>query len=99
MRGASLALLAALALASGCGIMPVPAAPGPSSPTAAEAVPASPGPDFVWVPGHWTWHQDVQTWVAGAWLLPPRPGYGWQPGHWVARGPEQIWLDGYWSPR
>jgi len=76
-----------------------PAAPGPSSPSAAEAVPAPPGPDFVWVPGHWTWHQGVQAWVPGAWLLPPRPGYGWQPGHWMAHGTEQIWLDGYWSLR
>ena len=89
-----LVLAGALALASGCVI--VPPAVSPPAPLAMESAPVQPGPAYVWVPGHWTWRAGAYAWISGAWLLPPRPGYVWAPGHWVARGSGQVWLDAYW---
>lgn len=102
MRGSRrLALLAALALASGCVVVPGPpaASRAPAAPSVGEAVPEQPGPAYAWVPGHWTWRHGAYAWSGGEWLIPPRPGYVWAPGHWVARGTGQVWVDGYWYLR
>jgi len=68
----ALAALAGLALVlnTGCivyrdrpvavGVQEAPPAPQ------VEAMPASPGPEYVWVEGSWSWHQRW-VWAPGTW--------------------------------
>jgi len=42
----------------------------------------APGPDFVWVKGHWRWGRDAYVWVPGRWLAPERTRHRWVQGHW-----------------
>jgi hypothetical protein len=58
---------------------PPPASPetGPSSP--------SPGDDYYYVPGHWTYDTD----------------YRWSPGYWAVYDPNWVWIPAHWvwTPR
>ena len=63
-----------------------------------EVIPASPGPDFIWIRGHWSpMPPPAQVevigavpyagavWVRGHWAWRPYLGrYAWVPGHWQA---------------
>lgn len=66
------------------------------------AQPICPGPDYIWVPGYWSWDQDGDEyyWVPGTWVLAPEPGYYWTPGWWGfdADGDDYVWHPGYWGP-
>jgi len=57
----------------------------PPPPPPAETLIVSPGPDFVWVGGEWTWN-GRWVWMAGHWDFPPRPHAMWVRGYWD-RGP------------
>lgn len=64
-------------------------------PEQVEAVPVSPGPNYVWIKGHWRW--------AGRWVWTPghwdavRRGHEWVAGHWEhRRGRRWIWVPGHW---
>ncbi len=52
----------------GCASAPPP----PPPPRRVEVKPAKPGPNFVWVEGHWKWKGR-------------RRGHVWVPGHWRRR--------------
>lgn len=63
-----------------------------------EVVPARPGPNHVWVGGHWGWGtQGKWEWTSGYWAVPPRQSAVWTPGHWV-EGPRGgwHWIEGHW---
>ncbi len=62
--GLSLTLGGAIEL-SGCGSPPPP----PPPPVQVEVRPATPGPRYIWVAGHWRWKGRAR-------------GYVWIPGHW-----------------
>src|ERR1041385_5179871 len=50
-------------------------------PAQVEAVPVTPGPDYVWIDGSWAWD--------GRWL--------WRPGYWAVRPyPHARWERGFW---
>jgi hypothetical protein len=65
----------------------------PPPPRVVRVLPASPGPEFVWIAGywypvggHWRWHE-------GYWTRPPYPG-----AHWVvARHDGERFYEGYWD--
>lgn len=61
----------------------------------AEVIVASPGPNHVWVPGHYSWSNNQWVWVSGAWMVPPQPGAYWVTGRWD--GPTQSWTEGHWE--
>ena len=90
-------------LAAGCVVaQPVvvrtpPPLPAPQT----EAVPAQPGPAYVWVPGHWAWRGPHRgyVWMDGHWAMPQAPGYAWVPGHWEPRPGGYFWIEGHWRPR
>lgn len=46
-----------------------PVAPAPV--TVVETVPASPGVDYIWAPGYWTYRTSVRVWVPGGWHYRP----------------------------
>ncbi len=69
----------------------------------AEVRSVSPGPEYVWVMGHWYRINDTWTWTSGYWELPAQPKAVWVTGHWMQKGPplEQdggwYWVEGYWK--
>ena len=63
-----------------------------------ETIPASPGPDFVWVAGYWTWRHHRfgfghWEWTPGCWVHPPHHGAVWIVGGWDRHG---GWIEGHW---
>jgi YXWGXW repeat-containing protein len=65
----------------------------------AEPVPPSPGPSYVWVPGHWAWRPFLgrYVWLPGHYYTPAYPNYVWVPGHWawdMRLG--YHWVEGHW---
>lgn len=57
-----------------------------------------PGPNFVWIPGHWKWSHGDWVWIGGHWTK-RKPGKVWVPGHWVKRGGRYHWVPGHWRRR
>ncbi len=61
-----------------------------------ETVPPSPGPDYVWVGGHWVWHNGWE-WQPGYWSIGTIASRGvYVPGRWVLVNGVQTWYPGYW---
>jgi hypothetical protein len=54
----------------------------------------APGPDFVWIQGHWNHHHGRWEWMRGHWDR--RPGYMYIPGHWQQEGPGWVWIEDQW---
>ena len=66
---------------------------GPPPPARVIAVPARPGPEFVWVDGYWYPVGGHYRWHEGYWTRPPYAG-----AHWVgARHDGERFYNGYWD--
>lgn len=63
-----------------------------------EFRPAQPGPDHLWIAGHWRWDGSSHVWVAGSWAIRPAPGAVWVYGRWVRRTEGWEWAPGHWRP-
>jgi hypothetical protein len=61
-----------------------------------EVVPASPGPEYVWVEGYHRWDGRAYVWVGGHYDRPPRRGARWERAHWEDRGRRHVWIEGAW---
>ena len=63
-----------------------------------ETLPPSPGVDYVWVRGYWTWGGVGWVWAPGRWMFPPRPRAAWVPGVWIYDGHHHHyrWSPGHW---
>ena len=61
-----------------------------------EGKPAAPGPDLVWVDGHYMPVEHEWRWVMGAWAKPATPISVWIPGRFNEK--EKKWFPGYWEP-
>ena len=66
---------------------------GPPPPARVVVVPASPGPDFVWVEGYWYPIDGHYRWHRGYWTRPPYPGARWV----VPRHEGGFYYHGYWD--
>ena len=56
-------------------------------------------PGYLWVPGYWTWADDIgYYWVPGTWVLPPQPDLLWTPGYWGWNDGAYVFYPGYWGP-
>jgi hypothetical protein len=64
-------------------------------PVPVEVVPLTPGPDYYWAPGYWSWN-GAWLWVRGSWVLRPRPGAIWVGGHWGPHPRGFVWVGGHW---
>jgi WXXGXW repeat (2 copies) len=77
-----------------------------------EVVPAAPGADYNWVPGHWAWRGGAWFWIKGRHVqgvvpvmpapvvevVPARPSsaHVWVKGHHVFEGGRWVWTPGIW---
>ncbi len=67
---------------------------GPPVPRAEVQI-ASPGVDFVWIPGAWVW-EGGWVWRGGRWDRPPRPGAIWVPDRYEYRNGTHVVIRGGW---
>lgn len=103
MRRAGFALLLTVsALLSGCYLPPPGAVSGRvvvregPPPLREEIIAERPGPNFVWVRGHWVW-RDRWVWAPGHWRARPYRGAYWVRGRWDRRDDGMwIWYRGHW---
>lgn len=61
----------------------------------------SPGIDYIWIDGYWTWdsYYYEYRWVDGYWAIAPYSGAYWVPGYWEYYRGGYRWIDAYWIPR
>lgn len=61
-------------------------------------VPASPGPNYVWVDGSWRYNRPSRAYAYrdGYWVVPARPGRTWVAGHWVQTRRGWRYREGHW---
>jgi hypothetical protein len=88
------AILVAVAGLSGC--MTGTVATRPADPVV--VVPASPGPNYVWVDGAWRYNRPARAYQyrEGYWVVPNRPGRTWVAGHWVQTRRGWRYVEGHW---
>ena len=66
---------------------------GPPPPAPVYAVPANPGPGYLWVQGYWYPVRGRYVWHRGYWTRPPYAG-----AYWVApRYDGRVFYGGYWD--
>lgn len=61
-----------------------------------EGKPLAPGPDLVWVDGHYMPVENQWRWVTGAWAKPATPISVWIPARYDEK--TKKWYPGYWEP-
>ena len=62
-----------------------------------EVVLAQPGPDYVWVPGYWTWRDSRYEWMAGHWEIPPHASAVWVAPRYETENGGYRFYEGYWN--
>jgi hypothetical protein len=63
-----------------------------------EVVVASPGSDYKWVPGYWTWRDSRYEWMAGHWEIPPHSDSVWTAPHYEPEsGGGYRFYEGSWN--
>jgi hypothetical protein len=70
---------------------------GEPPPPVYERIGPAPGPDYLWIGGHWGW-QGRWVWIHGRYERHPHwhRGGGWAPGHWEHREHGSVWIEGHW---
>ena len=58
---------------------------------------ARPGPNHVWVSGHWAWKGSAYVWLSGSWVVRPHPKSVWVSGHWTRRHGTWVRVPGHWK--
>jgi hypothetical protein len=67
-------------------------------PDRAETPPPQPGPQYVWVPGHYSWDGNDFQWHSGEWSVPPTGYHAWMPGRWEQTGDNNwTYVEGQWQ--
>jgi len=70
-------------------------ATGPPADHPADTPAAAPGPDFFFIPGHYTPDGDRLAWKPGFWAR-LQPGWDWVPARWVRRPAGWEFRAGHW---
>jgi hypothetical protein len=70
----------------------------PPPPHRQEVRPHKPGPNYIWISGHYVMRHGRWVWVSGHWEK-RRPGHVWVEGHWVKRGGRWVWVPGHWKKK
>ena len=82
----------------GCVVAPEPrrvVVVGAPPPPQVEVVPVAPGPEYIWLGGHWGWH-DRWVWEPGHHVVRPHVRARWVPGHWNSARRGWVWVPGHW---
>ena len=74
---------------------PVVVREAPPRPVVVERQYSSPGPGFVWVPGHNSWVHGAWVWFPGTWVRPPQPNTVYIEGRWDERS--RNWIEPHWE--
>ncbi|MFI5235890.1 MAG: hypothetical protein ACHQXA_09280 [Gemmatimonadales bacterium] len=61
-----------------------------------EIINARPGPEFVWIRGHWNWAGGDYAWAGGRWERPIRGGRRYEQGRWRHYRGGYVWVEGGW---
>ncbi|MFO0559633.1 MAG: hypothetical protein U0269_16565 [Polyangiales bacterium] len=61
-----------------------------------ETQPPSPGANYVWVAGYWSWNGSQHVWTAGRWEQKPTNAQSWEPPQWERRGRGFHFRPGRW---
>jgi hypothetical protein len=61
-----------------------------------ESVPVAPGPDYVWISGHWHWNGGRWVWNRGYYGRRPHRGAVWVAPRYEARAGGSVFIGGYW---
>jgi WXXGXW repeat (2 copies) len=69
-------------------------APHPPPAVQVEKPPHSPGPQFVWIAGHWAWTGSAYAWVDGRWVQAQGT---WIPGRHVKTAEGWVYQEGRWK--
>ena len=70
-------------------------APTPPPPPRVAVSPPSPGPQVVWVSGHWSFNGATWDWIPEHYEAAPQPTAQWTPGHWTRQaGGSWLWIAG-----
>jgi len=60
--------------------------------------PATPGSNYIWLPGYWKFKDGRWHWKKGYWEVKPNPGATWVPGHWIKKHHHGwVWIEGHWA--
>ena len=62
-----------------------------------QVVTMAPGPGYIWIRGHWSWHHERWDWMGGRWDRVAQPGSAWVPGRWIERGNGWVWIEGHYA--
>lgn len=97
VAGAGLGMAFLAACGPGYGPAGVELAVRQPPPLRREVIVVSPGPSYIWVPGHNAWQGGDYVWISGSWQRPPEPRFRrWQAGHWAQVRGGWYWVEGRW---
>jgi len=65
-------------------------------PERVEVVEVIPGPEYVWVPGRWSWSGTGYSWEYGRWVRPEGSHHHYARGKWRHTNRGWYWVDGHW---
>ena len=70
----------------------------PAEPTLTVYQPAKPGPNYVWIDGHWHWSKkkDKYIWVDAQWIK-KKKNKTYVKGHWKKTAFGWKWVPGHWA--
>ena len=65
-------------------------------PVRREVIIERPGPDYVWIRGHWGYGGGAYVWVPGRWERPEPRRHRWVEGRWERDRHGWYWVEGHW---
>jgi hypothetical protein len=100
----SAALIAAVALGTGCVVRGHAHVGAPVAVVEVQEEPPPPRvvvvpaarPGFIWIEGRWVWGGGRWQWRDGYYER-ERVGYYWTQGRWERRGRRHVWVEGRWQ--
>ncbi len=77
----------------GCVVAPAPRHAPP--PRKIRIKSKRPGPNYIWVKGHWEWKRGRYVWRNGYWKK-RKKNRRWVSGHWKKGPAGWVWVPGHW---
>ena len=84
-------------IGSGGAAIYVHTTPLPPPPPISEPILFSPGPEFAWISGHYSWNGTSYFWVPGHYERHPFGRHVWLQGYWGHNNRGWYWTEGHWN--